>query len=483
MKLSVKNYKTVSSAEIEINPIALVAGGNGQGKTSLCEAAQATATSQPIPIVRPGAGNDVWSPAITKKDGGMLVKRSEGGKTGSARLANEEGYTEVSWPLCETKSEGKAPLSAVVSSGMRDRYGLWQFFAFSDHDRAEYLAGLLETSPGEEQFKKALEGTKEETVEKLWKAIGNQGWDGVWNAMKDHGIKLKGNWRDITGEQYGAAKGEKWMPAVTEEGNAPDLDAMEKTLMEANEGLAEAQQARRNLPPAQVDKTIPCPHCQKPLVIHGKGLTKGEALSKDETAKRAAALVAAENINKKLQIAVDVAGQAYHGAIKETKSKADAQEKARQIHLTIGRNQKIIDTLSPGGLRKVALQEVLDGFNDELSGFCDIAKWGKVALTGNLEPELNGQPMILLSDSERYKIRVILQMGFATHDKSDLLVMDGADILEDAGRNSLMKLVMTVGNPALIAMTMNKIEDVPNIPEKWGKSYWIENGEVKEIEE
>ena len=93
-------------------------------------------------------------------------------------------------------------------------------------------------------------------------------------------------------------------------------------------------------------------------------------------------------------------------------------------------------------------------------------------------PTYGGTQYELLSESEKFRVRVVLQIGMALSDKSQALVIDAADILDKGGRNGLFKAVKSTGLPAFISMTIDSKELVPSLSKSGvGASYWI-NGDA-----
>ncbi|KKL23187.1 hypothetical protein LCGC14_2427930, partial [marine sediment metagenome] len=157
------------------------------------------------------------------------------------------------------------------------------------------------------------------------------------------------------------------------------------------------------------------------------------------------------------------------------KRKADAERYARAI----AANQVIASVLAPDGLRKTILARAIDKFNDDyLARFCDIAKWPSIKLKSDLNFTVNGRIFGLCCESEQYCARRVMQLALAKIEKAPMVVIDRADVLDEIGRNSLFTLLHKLQIPALVAMTMNRIESVPDLQVIGvGRSYWLEDGQ------
>lgn len=148
-------------------------------------------------------------------------------------------------------------------------------------------------------------------------------------------------------------------------------------------------------------------------------------------------------------------------------------------------NAKVQAILKPDGLRRTKARQALAEFDRSLRGFSEVAKWGDVHMNDDFEVGYEGRPYALLSDSEKYRVRVTLQVALAAKDRdgrgSDLLVFDGADILDRWGRNGLVRLACAAGRPVLICMTLASKEETPNLVKVGGVSYWIENNTATKL--
>lgn len=163
-------------------------------------------------------------------------------------------------------------------------------------------------------------------------------------------------------------------------------------------------------------------------------------------------------------------------AMAETRLKAfKSKLEADRLAVAIEKNTELYGKLAPEGIRGEVLARSLKGFNATLEPFTKAAGWRQVALEPDFLPTYGGTPYLLLSESAKFRVRVILQIGLAKLDKSQALIIDAADILDKGGRNGLFKAVKAAGLPAVIAMTMDSKVLVPNLAAaKLGQSYWLD---------
>lgn len=159
-----------------------------------------------------------------------------------------------------------------------------------------------------------------------------------------------------------------------------------------------------------------------------------------------------------------------------------SKAKADQYHKSIEALEILIVKIAPDGIRGDVLAKALKGFNDSLAPISKAAGWRTVTLESDFMPTYGGTIYLLLSESAKFRVRTILAIGMALLDKSQALIVDAADILDKTGRNGLFKALQACKLPALVAMTMDTVESVPNLGKAGiGASYWINGNAVAEL--
>ncbi len=317
MILEIRNFRGISKADIDLSQIALVAGRNESGKSSIAHAAQAILTGDAVPIA-----------GLKKSDAAMLIHAGTG--NGSVALEREGGSARIAYPQAKKETEGDPPSSSPIAAGM---------VSPADLDRTELSAVLvdyLKAAPSEDDLREAVKSINvaEEGFARLWKSVVENSWDGAHKQAKEKGIELKGAWRECAGEMYGSSKAETWMPpewesdlegaseeslqavateageirdaaiahtAISEEkigqlkakaANAgklrDDIQDLAKVLDDANKGVLDSAEELKNAPrPDEEQETIPCPHCGKDCVVHAGALIKPPPVANSaENAKR-----------------------------------------------------------------------------------------------------------------------------------------------------------------------------------------------------
>jgi hypothetical protein len=295
-----------------------------------------------------------------------------------------------------------------------------------------------------------------------------------------------------------------------------------------------AQLARSKLPDTSGGTGIACPHCGNLLTIKrdlaATTLEKFAALT-DEKATRLkiadadgalsharaqaatarAALAAAAQAVRESEAAVNAYNDALgrpHPSTSQAIEVARGHEANARDALTIKRQlrhaeeaalrwnllQRVVDVLAPTGLRQKKLGSGLAAFNSELGELSAAATWLPVALVeispfaydnqgrqstspAEITATYKGRPYLLLSESEQFRVRTVLQLAMARRDESSMVVIDRADLLVGSGREELFELLAHCGLPALVAMSLTRPSLAPELA-KWnlGGTWWISDG-------
>lgn len=304
------------------------------------------------------------------------------------------------------------------------------------------------------------------------------------------------------------------------------LDEIADRLKKAREAEDIANQAVTDNPmPTALPTTVACPHCEAAVIVRGGQLFKpddtlspeqfsamqtahmdarnaaakarelsqtigsehGAAQAKLNEAKAAqakiveideAAEAGADNCNE-----VDVEGARTQLAAAEARlSSFKKKHDADRIHAAIEKNQLVVDILAPGGLRLNVLYAAVRKFCDEwVKPLIKASGFPSVAIDRELSLTLGDRVYLMLSEAEKYIVRVVLQTAMAMKLGDTVMVIDAADILMRTGRNSLVKMLMKSGIDTLLFMSLASVSDLPDLGKTGkGNSYWIEDGEVVE---
>lgn len=314
---------------------------------------------------------------------------------------------------------------------------------------------------------------------------------------------------------------------------AATVDQCAAAAEQAQEELAAAQSAlqaahdhlAQNPAPTTGPETVPCPCCGEQLVITGRQLSKAgakpdpaaiQALMDAHRQARAEVDAAntrvAEARDKLSQARADLRAANDSAAwlaanqptddkpgsevdIEHAREKAAEAErllaawqnktKADRTHANIEKNQAVLDILAPKGLRQTVLNDQTRAFvKERVSPLAKAAGWQDVGFDRDLTITYGGRIYGLLSESEKFRVRVLLQVAIASLEQAPLVVIDAADILDKGGRSGLMRMLHTSGLRSLVCMTYAKREDLPPVSKlKNGSAIWIEDGRTEIVQQ
>ena len=307
-------------------------------------------------------------------------------------------------------------------------------------------------------------------------------------------------------------------------------DALGRALSRIDEYTAvfqKAQQARAALPPAGKPDTFPCPHCRELVVINKVSLVEtryekpdAAALDSAELGKRRMAIAEADgklshanadlqearrqatlaeqavsdsehareriaNWPRAVEAGTDIATaeaqlQRAEKRLAEYRSKVEAD----RLHRLVEGNEIVISMLAADGLRAKKLARVIDVFNAQVGNLCHAAGWQGVRIDDAGNIGYGDRPYNLLSTSEQYRVRAVLAVAMAQIDGSNLVVLDGADILDAPSRGQLFALLAEVEIPALVTMTVARREQLPDLAAaELGASFWLAGGVLEPLGE
>ena len=556
ISIALRDFRGCERADIECAPIALVAGRNAAGKSSLAQATGAVLCGAALPFA-----------GLAKASAGLLVK--SGASEARIVLQSESGTARIDWPACQPSAQGEPPVATVYAAGLQS------VALHPPADRARILGKYLHADPTREDLARAFadEEMDDAAVAVVWKLIEAQGWDGAVALRKNKGAEYKGAWRQVTGANWGSRAGASWVPTgwqfEFEEPHENDLLAAlalakgsydkaiaaaavsgaERTRLAAEAAAVEARKdalqqaeataerlageldaarnARAALPPGTVDPGMPCPHCGAFVVLRRINLAESRLEAAEaaplagELKKRRDAIARTDGDVSRLTGQVSAADRAVDAArlnmqtallarasldkmpaeaaaevdVEAAKAEVEAAEQrltgfrqkrqADDLHDKITTNNAVIDILAPDGLRAKKLGHVLELFNTAQLGRLSLAaRWNQVTVDAEMTLAYGGRPYALLSTSEQYRVRAVLQVAMAHLDGSAMVVFDAADVLDGPTREGLFDLLAEAGLPALVAMTLSRPEQVPDLDAVGlGVSYWIQDGVAQPLHE
>jgi DNA repair exonuclease SbcCD ATPase subunit len=541
MKIKIRNFRGIASADIDVAGITLIAGANYQGKTSILQAIAAGMTGSPIPIA-----------GITKSQGGLFVHSGAAG--GTVDIDCAIGTSHIDYPSGKYSTTGIPP---IITD---DAAGLHSFLDDSPAARSSTVSAILKSDPSRELLSDELHkiGATDAGIDRVWETITKQGWDGAYAQAKEAGVRYKGAWENESGVRYGSKKAEFWRPpAWTDDLEAESEESLTTIAKQENEWLeaaishqavSDAELARltdiaarigevsgaadscrvtvksieqsiamirkgmAELPRPVQPESIPCPGCGIALCVQGRTIVNAQEITAEELAHRSHAIADCETdiaeaetelkskradlagLDAELRFATDAKKKinamkppsAQTKSVDEVRARlALAQSrliafqkkiKAQKLCAQIAQNQAIVEILAPEGLRLQCLRSALDGFNITAKGIAAQAGWRTVEIQSDMSISYGGSLYSMLSESEQYRVRIVLQVAFATYSDSQTLIFDRADLLDGPGRNGFFRILLSTKKNCIVAMTIDKRDRCPDLSMIGGQVYWVENG-------
>lgn len=233
-EINVSKFQGLHHAALVVSePVLLVSGGNGAGKSSLLDA---------IAIAVNGEARRV----DLKKNWAELV--TDGSKKGVVSLATDAGTLQVDLPSGKGTHAPASPFLPLVLDASR-------FAQLDSKDRRKLLFELTGASARPQVVADMLlaRGLQADVVEQV-KPLLMSGFPAAHARAKELASEARGAWKATTGETYGSNKAEGWKPAppaqvVTTpelEAAAADEEAKRKALDEAHAAAGAASAAHAN---------------------------------------------------------------------------------------------------------------------------------------------------------------------------------------------------------------------------------------------
>lgn len=542
MKIKIRNYRGVSSADLEHNKITLIGGDNHAGKTSIGEALGAVLT-----------GDVFRRPDILKKHIKGIVR--DGAKAGAAEVQIGDITARADWPDCKYSAGNIRNISNIAA-------GMDSLLKMKRTERAAIIAKFINAEPTPADLEAELNSFDigPEITEGLNKKIKVSGFDSVCSVAKEKGTKIKGQWEEAAGEKYGSEKAKNWYPgafysaldAKTEDeliktvedcqrdvtagiaaaavsglaidtlrksaSMKDDLKNYTKMLSEnlkiTEDGGRELQKELYKL--TEEKNEIACPHCggmvnfENGKLIPAPALTDSEIYAKDKAVediknaidknrvkiRAVTSDLAGKEREYKDAIAAEIelkkagGGKNWAGNLEDCRKALEnaesdlkawrAWKRTGELNEFIKKNKIIVDILAPSGLRQTKLIKALAPFNKSLAEIAEIAAWPSIRIDKDYNIFYGERLSVFCSTSEIFQINVVLQVALSILEKSIAVIIDGADIIVNPiTRNGLFTMLLKYQIPAVVLMSLKDKKELPPLDKVGGRSYWIENGVLK----
>lgn len=215
-QIDIDNFQGLRHAALAVSePLVLISGGNGAGKSSLMDAIAIALTGQPRRV-------------SLKKDMGKLV--TEGKKKGAVSVLTPEGEFGIALPTGKGVHMTEETMLPFVLDASR-------FAALDGKDRRKLLFELTGASVNPNAIGQRLidAGALPAMVEKV-KPLLRSGFPAAADQAKNYASEARGAWKALTGETYGSDKADGWEP------EQPDVQVTEEQITTAAEAMTALEQ-------------------------------------------------------------------------------------------------------------------------------------------------------------------------------------------------------------------------------------------------
>lgn len=543
MEITVKNYRGCAEATLTIDPIALVSGTNHSGKSSIAQAVAAALTRNPAivdGVTKAGA-------EVLLRDGEKRGRCTVGDESGSVSAnwpgasVSEDGTgpqaSEIACGLVSLVGMKPKDAAATLISAMDALPALEDLRTACPGVRPQMLDAVwsrIQSDGWDASAKRASE--RSASLKGAWEQVTGEKWGSQKGAtweVTGHDASL--NWTQAVADAEDAVEKAVANQAANEaevqrlRDHVAKLPQFQQDLREAE---AEEESIRRQIDallaeadglpqPQAAQQLAECPHCKGHLVVISRTEVRvpESGLSDEENQQRAdfvaAKRAAIDAMRGKLSGAIDNRArfqmqlrqaqqaqqqldaaptgtvtaeqvQVARDALAAARAGKQAEQRTLQAatrHAEIVENNELVAALAPNGVRQTVLASKMAALRARLAEMSAAAGWPVVEIDDELRATLGGRIYGLLSESEKFRVRTVLQVALADLDGSDVVIVDAADILDKAGRNGLFGMLRKAGMRALVCMTMNEVKDVPNLAKAGlGRSYWIGGATLAPVE-
>lgn len=543
MEITVKNYRGCAEAALTIDPIALVSGTNHSGKSSIAQAVAAALTRNPAivdGVTKAGA-------EVLLRDGEKRGSCAVGDESGSVKAnwpgasVSEDGTgpraSEIACGLVSLVGMKPKDAAATLIAAMDALPALEDLRTACPGVRPQMLDAVwsrIQSDGWDASAKRA--GERSASLKGAWEQVTGEKWGSQKGAtweVAGHDASL--NWTQAVADAEAAVEKAVANQAAneaevqrlrTEAAKSESRAATVANLEEESRTLnADVQRliAEQNalLRPETAEQMVECPHCRAHLVVVSRTEVRApvSGVTDEENQRRQAAIdakreevrvaqVGAAQVDSELreyraalaasnraqqQLDAMPTGtvtaeqvQAARDALAAARAGQQAEQRTLQAatrHAEIVENNELVAALAPNGVRQTVLASKMAALRARLAELSAAAGWPVVEIDDELRATLGGRIYGLLSESEKFRVRTVLQVALADLDGSDVVIVDAADILDRTGRNGLFALLRKAGMRALVCMTLNEVKDVPNLAKAGlGRSYWIDGAVLAPVE-
>ncbi len=365
-----------------------------------------------------------------------------------------------------------------------------------DNDRRALIMRLAEIDLSPDRVAEELKkrGISDEAIRKFRPLLMSS----VKNAhlhAKEKLSELRGQWKGVTGENYGSAKAEDWEPEAPVVG---DKEELSRSLSELDVELSQAREIwdaklapvssriRENEELLKKPKPLACPDCGSALLIVNGELESysGDSINSERIktiiqSQRIKRTQITEERDKELQT-IQANKRDIEAQLRLLDSEKDKKTRADAIHEDIKSMAQITEMLSDNadGIPAQIIAESLGPLNERLREIADELGWKAPVIRGDISiARDDGHPYFLLSESAKWRIDTMLHILISELAEFPWLILDRMDVLQVKSRGPFLKWITEYGQSRTdeaSILVMATLKTKPNFKMQGVESYWLE---------
>lgn len=482
--LTLNGVRSIGEATIDLTgPITLLAGDNGEGKTSALLALKAILTGSTACI------------STKQKDDADGMCADGMTKRASAMLADDDGQAVASWS--KSKCYPVKTVRSVAGLPRASKAAATDFLSMSAQERAAAFLEAFQIEPTLDDLTSGLvQAQLDVPTAEIWNDIQIHQWDGVYQQAQEKLTELKSSWKAVTNEQWTEERGADWTPDCIDETGMTEqkLGQLQQNTITTEEAAAKARAEREAIVvPPEPGEELKCPHCAKAVQMRAGGLVKFEPVDDAERQRlmsmRNALSGKVAGLEEDARKATALFGAALEMSKLAEENREDRVARASSINDEITKQETLVGVLGPEGVRGVKRDRLLHLLNGELEEMGNVIGLEGVNIVWGPEPgkkipticALMGNRLYQnLARSEQWRVRLLVQLLIAKRDGSTMVLLDDCEILTRQRRAPLIKLLTSTGINVVAAMSIS--DGVNNAPDlagaSLGQTYWVEGGKI-----
>lgn len=208
---------------------------------------------------------------------------------------------------------------------------------------------------------------------------------------------------------------------------------------------------------------------------------KGSGESLDELDRRiAGAIDALGALNQRLSLARDVVRE-HSEAKRLAESAATKTATAAAHHADVQAWSAIADDLQPNGIQAQMTSKALLPLQQLLAKLSDTLGWRSVELNNDMAISAGGRPYRLLSESEQWRVDLVLAMALATLSGLGIVVADRFDVLGLPQRGAVLDLIDTATAGGMLQVIIaGTLKAAPDMGDDWAVLWLGDRNAVQE---